>query len=293
MFFNSSTVVGFPNALFFFLAGSGLGSARATGGTDVGLADKSREHTVSIRVDTTIQKTVSSHSVGVSGTVLEACSSVPACFWRIHAGRLLTPRPRPRPAAAGVGEHALFAAACRSSARRWRCGEKAFKRARETFRGTNDAPGVLAPRGAFVARVADAPLCVSLGALRIAPCSRWAALDRLEVDRGMVIDHAFRIARARARATLVVANVHKSVIDCSSPHATWPLSLIGAKAVGTGALAAASAMGLFDAFWTPGRRDTSEAGSSCVAAGTVGLAGAGSSGLEGAASPELGAGHPP
>ena len=64
----------------------------------------------------------------------------------------------------------------------------------------------------------------------------------------MVIDHAFRIARARARATLVVANVHKSVIDCSSPHATWPLSLIGAKAVGTGALAAASAMGLFDAF---------------------------------------------
>ena len=199
MFFNSSTVVGFPNALFFFLAGSGLGSARATGGTDVGLADNSREHTVSIRVDTTIQKTVSSHSVGVSGTVLEACSSVPACFWRIHAGRLLTPRPRPRPAAAGVGEHALFAAACRSSARRWRCGEKAFKRARETFRGTNDAPGVLAPRGAFVARVADAPLCVSLGALRIAPCSRWAALDRLEVDRGMVIDHAFRIAHARAR----------------------------------------------------------------------------------------------
>ena len=58
MFFNSSTVVGFPNALFFFLAGSGLGSARATGGTDVGLADKSRELTVSIRVDTTIQKTV-------------------------------------------------------------------------------------------------------------------------------------------------------------------------------------------------------------------------------------------
>ena len=33
------------------------------------------------------------------------------------------------------------------------------------------------------------------------------------------------------------------MIDCSSPHATWPLSLIGAKAVGTGALAAANGTG--------------------------------------------------
>ena len=111
----------------------------------------------------------------------------------------------------------------------------------------------------------------------------------------MEIDHA---VTARARARACVRHVHRSVIDCSSPQATWPPSLIGEKVVGTGALVTESVTGLFDSFWTPGLRDTSEAGSSCVAVGAVGvgLDGFGSSGLGGAApppyeSPELGAGR--